>query len=200
MRIVLAGAVLVSALAGPAAAQHHQHGAAPAAASPYAGEEARTIKSLSVNDVAELRRGGGWGLAKAAELNGVPGPAHLLELKDAIPLDPEQVARLEAIFAEMQTAAIAEGERLIAAEAALEAAFRDGTVTDAALRDLLAVIEASRSALRYIHLRTHLLTPELLSEAQIARYNALRGYAADPCAAVPAGHDPAMWRRHQGCR
>ncbi|MFP4125672.1 MAG: hypothetical protein ACLFU0_03385 [Alphaproteobacteria bacterium] len=200
MRIVLVGAMLASALAGPAAAQHHQHAPTLAPGSPYAGQEARAIKSLSPDDIDELRRGGGWGLAKAAELNGVPGPAHLLELKDAIPLDPEQVARLEAIFDEMRTAAIAEGERLIAAEAALEAAFRDGTITEQTLRDLLAAIEASRSALRYIHLRTHLLTPELLSEAQIARYNALRGYAAAPCAAVPAGHDPAMWRRHQGCR
>ena len=48
---------------------------------PYAGLEARAIKSLSAADVQELRRGGGWGLALPAELNGVPGPAHLLELK-----------------------------------------------------------------------------------------------------------------------
>ena len=48
-------------------------------ASPYAGEEARAIKSLSADDIAELQRGGGRGLAKPAELNGVPGPAHLLD-------------------------------------------------------------------------------------------------------------------------
>ena len=50
--------------------------------SKYAGEENRSIKSLSPDDIAELRRGGGWGLAKTAELNGVPGPAHLLEMKN----------------------------------------------------------------------------------------------------------------------
>jgi hypothetical protein len=49
--------------------------------------QSRAIKSLSDNDINELRRGGGWGLALAAELNGMPGPAHLLELKDKIPLD-----------------------------------------------------------------------------------------------------------------
>ena len=38
-------------------------------ASPYAGQETRTVKSFSPEDIAELRRGGGWGLAKAAELN-----------------------------------------------------------------------------------------------------------------------------------
>ncbi len=52
--------------------------------SKYSGQEQRIIKSLSPDDIAELRRGGGWGLAKAAELNGVPGPVHLLEMKEAI--------------------------------------------------------------------------------------------------------------------
>ena len=197
MRIVLAGAALVAAWAGPAAGQHPGHGMAPI--SPYAGEERRPIKSLSADDVAELRRGGGWGFAKAAELNGVPGPAHLLELQDAIPLTREQVTRLQAIFAEMQEAAIAEGERLIAAEAALEAAFRDRTVTETSLRGLLAAIEASRAELRFVHLRAHLAASELLGAAQIARYAALRGYAAETCATIPPGHDPATWRRHNGC-
>jgi hypothetical protein len=27
----------------------------------------------------------------------------------------------------------------------------------------------------------------------------LRGYAEDPCLAVPEGHDAAMWRKHNGC-
>ena len=64
-------------------------GAAETHPSPYVGQDTRPIKSLSADDILELRRGGGWGLAKAAELNGMPGPAHLLELKDEIPLSPE---------------------------------------------------------------------------------------------------------------
>lgn len=40
--------------------------------------QSRAIKSLSDNDIKELRRGGGWGLALAAELKGMPGPADLL--------------------------------------------------------------------------------------------------------------------------
>lgn len=194
-------AVLTPAFATLAAAQSPHHGAhAPASPSPYAGEEKRTIKSLSPDDLTELRRGGGWGLAKAAELNGVPGPAHLLELKDEIPLTADQVARISAIFRDMSEKAIAEGKRLIAGEQALDDAFREGTVNDGSLKQLLADIEASRSRLRYIHLATHLETPAILTRDQIARYNTLRGYSADPCASVPAGHDPAMWRRHNGCR
>ncbi len=171
-------------------------------AGPYAGEEQRAIKSLSAEDIAELRRGGGWGLAKAAELNGMPGPTHLLELQDAIPLEAAQVAALEALFEAMQADAIAVGEELIRLEAALDTQFRDATITEASLGELLAQIAETRARLRYIHLATHLATPALLSEQQISRYNELRGYAeaGDPCAGeAPAGHDPAMWRRHQGC-
>jgi hypothetical protein len=186
---------LVGVMPALASAQtHHGHGA-----SPYAGEESRAIKSLSDDDMAELRRGGGWGLAKAAELNGVPGPAHLLELKDQIPLDAKQVAAIEAIFKRMQREAIAEGERLISLERELESQFVDGSVTDESLKAKLAQIEASRGRLRYIHLITHLETPALLSREQIERYNKLRGYGGDPCANIPAGHDAKMWRRHNNC-
>lgn len=177
-----------------AAATQHTH-----APSPYAGFEAREIKSLSESDIEELRRGGGWGLALAAELNGAPGPAHLLELKDEIGLSADQVAAIETIFAAMKADAIAAGERLIAAEAAIEAAFRAGGLDDATLKALLDEAAAARSALRFVHLSRHLSTPPLLTPAQIARYNALRGYGADPCDAVPAGHNPVMWRRHNNC-
>ncbi|MDM7931458.1 Spy/CpxP family protein refolding chaperone [Tabrizicola sp.] len=169
-------------------------------ASPYAGMEGREIKTLSETDIKELQRGGGWGLALAAELNGAPGPAHLLELRDEIGLSPRQVAEIEAIFAAMKAEAVPMGEKLIAAEAAIEAAFRIGVVDEADLRALIGAAGAARSELRFIHLKRHLETPPLLLPEQIARYNALRGYgAASPCDVVPDGHDPAMWKMHNGC-
>lgn len=162
--------------------------------------ETREIRSLSETDIAELRRGAGWGLALPAELNGVPGPAHLLELKGEIGLTAAQVTAIEAIFAEMQAEARAAGERFIAAEAAIEAAFREGNLNPDRLRALVDASAEARAALRFVHLRRHLETPPLLTAGQIARYNELRGYAAgDPCANVPEGHDPAMWRRHNNC-
>ncbi len=189
-----------SLIAFAAAAQHHGHSGHSAHASPYAGQEQRAIKSLSDADISELERGGGWGLARAAELNGVPGPMHLLEMRKEISLTADQVAKLEVIFRQMQQDAIVEGKRLIAGEKALEDAFRAGSVSDQALRKLLADIEASRSALRYIHLAAHLTSPRLLTAEQIRMYNQLRGYRGDPCASVPEGHDPKMWRLHNGCR
>ena len=173
----------------------HDH----AAHSPYAGMQDRAIKSLSDADIEELRRGGGWGLALPAELNGAPGPAHLLELQDQIPLSPDQVDQIQVLFEEMRKAAIPTGERLIAAEAAIEAAFATGTVEEASLRRLLTEAESARTELRFIHLSQHYKTVALLTPKQIERYKVLRGYADDPCANIPEGHNPEMYRRHMGC-
>ena len=71
-RTILA-ALAASSLALPALA-------ADTPASPYAGQQGRSIKALSDEDIAALRKGEGRGMAKAAELNGYPGPAHVLML------------------------------------------------------------------------------------------------------------------------
>ena len=175
----------------------HNHGAQTQ--TPYAGMQNRAIKSLSDNDINELRRGGGWGLALAAELNGMPGPAHLLELKDQIPLTADQVTKTQVLTDEMRKAAIPTGERLISAEKALEAAFAAGRADETSLRRLLGEAESARSELRFIHLSQHYKTVQFLKLEQIKRYNILRGYAEDPCKNIPAGHNPEMYRRHMGC-
>jgi hypothetical protein len=188
--------LLALALCMPASTMaQHSHGSQ----TPYAGMQNRAIKSLSDKDINELRRGGGWGLALAAELNGMPGPAHLLELKDQIPLDSDQVAKTQALLDEMRKAAIPTGERLIAAEKALEAAFAAGKVGETSLRQLLADAESARTELRFVHLSQHYKTVQYLKPEQIKRYNILRGYAEDPCKNIPAGHNPEMYKRHMGC-
>jgi hypothetical protein len=169
-------------------------------ASKYAGEEKRSIKSLSPDDITELRRGGGWGLAKAAELNGVPGPAHLLEMKDKVPLTSDQVLAIDTIYKKMKSQAIEQGERLIALEQKLELLFRSGSVNRDVLRTSLRKIAKVRMELRFTHLATHLKTPEILSKDQIRKYNALRGYSnPNPCTNIPEGHNAEMWRKHNGC-
>ena len=191
-----AGLLLALSLFMPMKAfAQHDH----TAHSPYAGMQGRAIKSLSDADIEELRRGGGWGLALPAELNGVPGPAHLLELRDEIPLSQDQVEKVQALFEDMRNEAIPTGERLIAAEAAIEAAFAEGTVDESSLRRLLAEAESARTELRFIHLSQHYKTVALLAPRQVERYNVLRGYADDPCANVPDGHNPEMYRQHMGC-
>lgn len=176
--------------------QHGSHGAAP---SDYAGENTRLIKSLSEQDLQEIARGGGWGLARAAELNGIPGPTHLLELADHIGLTERQQNEIEAIRAQMQADAISAGERFVEAEQALDRAFQQEAPDEETLERLVVEAGKARADLRLVHLSAHLLTLPLLTETQVRRYSVLRGYSDDPCAVVPDGHDPAMWRMHNGC-
>src|SRR5262245_12308395 len=83
-------AALLIVLAAPAGAQQHQRGHGP-----YAGMQHRGIKALSEQQIADLRAGKGMGLALAAELNGYPGPIHVLELGDRLELSAQQRQRLQ---------------------------------------------------------------------------------------------------------
>ncbi|WP_300015587.1 periplasmic heavy metal sensor [uncultured Roseobacter sp.] len=165
----------------------------------YAGLESRDIATLSESDIADLEAGRGWGFALAAELNGHPGPAHVLEHAEDLGLSPEQRTRVEEIFTAMQVEAIAAGTVFIAAERALDIAFSNGGLDAAKLETLVSAAGQARSNLRFVHLSRHLETLEVLSAQQVERYNDLRGYTDDPCAQIPEGHDSEMLRRHNGC-
>lgn len=192
--VVLAVVVFVAAISAMTKAQHSDH-----ESSPYAGLQDRDIKSLSAKDVDDIRKGSGWGLALSAELNGLPGPAHLLELKDELDLSPVQVAQIQTLFDDMRSEAITAGEAFIEAERALSIAFQNESLDQAQLTKLVASAAQARGNLRNIHLARHLMTPAILSPDQIRRYGVLRGYQDDPCAAVPEGHNADMWRRHNNC-
>ena len=166
---------------------------------PYKGFEARDIASLSKDDIRQLQAGSGWGLALPAELNGYPGPAHVLELADELGLSDNQKQRMEATFEVMRENAISKGELLIAAERKLDHGFKSGSLDATSLEQLIDAAEAARADLRYVHLSRHLVTLEVLDAEQVRKYSELRGYAADPCTTIPDGHDVAMWRRHNRC-
>lgn len=72
--------------------------------------------------------------------------------------------------------AIALGEQILQAEAELELAFREETISIEYLADQLDLIGDLRADLRYVHLSTHLSTITILTPHQIQQYNVLRGY------------------------
>lgn len=168
--------------------------------SKYTGQEKREIKSLSEEDIKELSTGSGWGLAKVAELNGLPGPKHILEMKKGIELTYEQEKKVIALFKDMNREAIILGNRLIEYERELNNRFVERQIDEKVLIDLLTKISETYKLLRYTHLSSHLKTPIILTEDQIKKYNRLRGYSTDdPCTNIPEGHDPVMWRKHNDC-
>src|SRR5262245_56136455 len=93
MKRLLLTAATVAVVCNAANAQSHQ---------PYAGFEQRPIKSLSEQQLDDLRTGRGMGLALAAELNGYPGPSHVLELADRLGLSLDQRNKVQDMFSKMK--------------------------------------------------------------------------------------------------
>ena len=143
---------------------------------PYAGLQARSVKALSDQQTADLKAGRGMGFALAAELNGYPGPMHVLELASQLGLNEEQRAKVAGLFDAMKREAVPLGERLIAAETALDGQFAAKTITAASLGEATRDIAALQGELRLAHLKYHLATLELLTPEQAQHYSALRGY------------------------
>jgi hypothetical protein len=159
--------VLTASLTGSAMAQTAQ---------PYAGLQDRPIKALSKERVDDLRAGRGMGYALAAELNGYPGPSHVLELRDKLALSDDQRRRIEALFADMRREAIPLGEQMIEQEATLDRLFASRAITPEQLAAATQAIGTTDATLRATHLKYHLSTLDVLTPAQANRYAELRGY------------------------
>jgi hypothetical protein len=150
------------------------------AQTPYAGMQTRPIKALSEQQVADLGAGRGMGLALAAELNGYPGPSHVLELADKLGLSPDQLARVQRLFDSMKAEAVPIGRKLIEQEANLDKQFADRTMTPETLKVSIAAVATTQGALRETHLKYHLSTVPILTPGQMQRYAELRGYGEKP--------------------
>jgi hypothetical protein len=168
MRRLTLTTLFVAASLTTAAAQHQ----------PYTGLQSRPIKALSEQQIGDLKAGRGMGLALPAELNGYPGPLHVLELGDKLGLTGDQRAQVQVLFDSMKAEAVPLGEKLIAQEADLDQQFAGKLVTPASLSSATAAIGETQGALRNAHLKYHLATLDILSAEQTQRYAALRGYQA----------------------
>jgi Spy/CpxP family protein refolding chaperone len=151
--------------------------------SPYSDEEMlRVIKSLSLKDIAALQNGTGdafGGLAILAELNGYPGPRHILDLSSQLNLTTAQEVKIDESYHTMNNEAKAIGAQIIAVEKEMNEAFSNKTITEEELRMLLEISADLYGQLRYIHLAAHLETVNVLTPEQIHLYNKLRGYYND---------------------
>jgi Spy/CpxP family protein refolding chaperone len=175
MRLAIAAAIV--ALASPALAQHQHHQPQQQHQTPYAGMHQRGVKALSDQQIADLRAGRGMGLALAAELNGYPGPMHVLELADQLDLTADQRTKVRQLFDSMKAEAIPVGTKLIEQETELDRMFASRTITAERLKTMTSSIAATQGALRDTHLKYHLSTAAILSQHQMRRYADLRGCA-----------------------
>jgi Spy/CpxP family protein refolding chaperone len=159
---------------------------ASAADQPYARQQARSVKALSDQEIADYLQGHGMGLSKVAELNHYPGPRHVLDQADDLGLTKEQLAKAKAIWEVMDTKARALGEMIVEKENALERMYSKGAATPADTRAVVEDIARLQADLRYTHLAAHLSMRTVLSADQVAKYDELRGYS--DAAIAPAEH------------
>jgi hypothetical protein len=173
MRHIFSIAAALLAATG-AHAQHAGHG------TPYAAFAQRDIKALSAQDREGLLEGRGMTLALPAELNGYPGPLHVLEHADALALDARQREATAQLMQSHKAEARALGAQVVDAERALDRAFASRTATPEGVAAHTQRIAQLQARLRASHLETHLAQTALLAPQQVAKYQVLRGYAQAP--------------------
>jgi Spy/CpxP family protein refolding chaperone len=132
---------------------------------------------LTDREMADLRAGRELGLALAADLNGYPGPAHVLEYADLLKLTDDQRREVQTIFDWTTAQAETLGRSYIEAEQTLANLFRERKVDKQRLVEPISAVEKVRSELRLVHLSAHLEIAALLTETQRDVYDALRGQA-----------------------
>jgi len=174
-RILFATAVLVSALSFVQAQQP----------SPYRGFETRAIKALSESEIVDLRAGRGMRSALAAELNGYPGPAHVLEMAEQLTLTPAQRARVQELFDSMKAETIPLGEEYVRLESDLDRQFVTQTATEDSVASTTTALGRTQGALRNVHLKFHLRVLQVLTPEQTRRYSKLRGYSSSTGGSQP---------------
>jgi Spy/CpxP family protein refolding chaperone len=184
MKGIITLAFAFALVATAAFAESHQRGKQhKGAAQPYAGQQTRAVASLSDEEVRAFLDGRGMGLAKSAELNGHPGPMHVLELADELRLTPEQRDRVKAAFDSMKAKARKLGEAYVAAERAVDQAFKSGPADATVVAARVAEANRLLGEVRLAHLAAHVEITPLLTTEQRARYAELRGYGTH------AGHE-----------
>jgi Heavy-metal resistance len=161
----------------------------PGVLAPHGDASGPETLGLGADEVAELLEGHGMGQARVAEVQGYPGPRHVLEAWGAgkFPLSSEQATRVQEIARDMAGEARRLGGLVVEAERELALAFRNGAIDAMGLGARVDRIAALRGDLRAVHLRAHLETRAVLDPTQIARYAELRGYAPSR-GTPPHGH------------
>ena len=121
-----------------------------------------------------LLNGEGMGQAQYAEMNGYPGPKHILDLADKLKLTDTQKKSIQEIYQEMSLRAKELGKRIIGVEEEMHEAFRTGLVNESSVRDDAEQIGRMRGKLRAVHLIAHIRAKKFMTDDQIALYTKLR--------------------------
>jgi Spy/CpxP family protein refolding chaperone len=103
-----------------------------------------------------------------------------------------QEEKIRSIYDRMHAETVRLGGRLVEGERSLDRLFAEAKIDADSLAKSVLALARLQGEIRLSHLRAHLETRAVLTPAQIAKYDALRGYGES---APAPGHDPS---RHHG--
>jgi Spy/CpxP family protein refolding chaperone len=121
-----------------------------------------------------LLNGEGGGMGAYAELNGYPGPKHVLDMAAKLGLSAKQKLEVQEIYDDMLARARMVGKMIVKVEEELHYAFESGMLKQESVEDDAESIGKMRGTLRGIHLAAHVKTKEVLTKKQVEAYVALR--------------------------
>lgn len=133
------------------------------------------VRTLARAEVDGLLLGKGMGMAAAAEINGYPGPAHVLELKNELGLTADQRFATSRLVGLVQGQSRALGQRIVSAEKRLDEVMAEGDASGSEVRGHIQAIASLRAQLRFAHMNAHLEQKKILTPEQVRRYYELRG-------------------------
>jgi hypothetical protein len=142
----------------------------------HATEPTPQIKALSDSQISGYLEGNGMGVAKVAELNGYPGPDHVLELATQLGLNAHQRGTAERLKRSMKKAARL-GYWLVRDERRLDSLFAEGQADDEKITPLVQRIGSLEAEIRLVHLRAHIEMRRALTSDQIKKYEQERGHS-----------------------
>ena len=154
----------------PLAAQHQPM--TKNAATPAQQAESQHHEYLQAEREA-IEKGEGFGMAMPADMNGYPGPKHVLDMKKELKLTATQEAAMQKLMAGMKVKALAKGKDVLLAEQRLGEYFAQGKSEDE-LREETFRVASLRAELRWVHLSTHVAAKKILTAQQIAAYEKMR--------------------------
>ncbi|MCH7639567.1 MAG: periplasmic heavy metal sensor [Bacteroidetes bacterium] len=149
-------------------AEHQQH--------PNTDHQGQHTSSLSADDITGLQEGRGMGMARPAELNGYPGPLHVLELADALGLTMDQRMEAQRLREALLAKAQPLGAQIVERERRLDMMFVQQRADREMIEAATAEIGLLRAQLRAVHLNAHVGMYAAMTSGQRTRYTNLRGH------------------------
>jgi len=141
------------------------------------GHQGRGHGAMQAREFRNLQQGRGMGMGRVAEVNGYPGPMHVLQHAEALELAEGQIERSRELMSRVKSRAPELGKQIVDAERRLAAMFAEGGINAAEMDALLLEIAKLRAHLRSLHLTAHLDQAAVLTEAQLLKYKELRSAA-----------------------